>query len=109
VPRRHTSGGELSAVDLVADTGSTLQSFATAFVSIYILLIFVWVLLGWIRVPYSRTAAAVQEFLNEVVRPYIRLFRFLPPLGPFDLSPIVAVLALLVALTLFNSLIGALL
>ena len=51
----------------------------------------------------------MQEFLDEVVRPYIRVFRFLPTLGPFDLSPIVAVVVLLVAARLVNYLIGALL
>jgi uncharacterized protein YggT (Ycf19 family) len=96
-------------VDLVLDTASTLQSFVWAFSSIYILLIFAWVLMSWIRIPYSRTVAAVQEFLNEVVRPYLRLFRRLPTLGPIDLSPIVGVIVLLLAARLVNSLIGMLL
>jgi YggT family protein len=96
-------------VDVVLDTASTLQSFVWAFTSIYILLIFGWVLLSWVRIPYSRTFAAVQEFLDEVVRPYIRLFRRLPTLGPIDLSPIVAVVALLLAARLVNALIGTLL
>ena len=65
--------------------------------------------MSWVRIPYSRTFAAVQEFLDEVVRPYIRLFRRLPTLGPFDLSPIVAVVVLLLAAQLVNSLIGTLL
>jgi uncharacterized protein YggT (Ycf19 family) len=94
---------------LLADAESTLQSFVSVFVGIYVLLIFVWILLSWIQLPYSRTAAAVQEFLGDVVRPYLRLFRFIPTLGPFDLSPIVAVVVLLVAAGLVNSLIGALL
>jgi uncharacterized protein YggT (Ycf19 family) len=85
---------------LLADLGSTLQSFVNVFVGIYVLLIFVWVLLSWIQLPYSRTWAAVQEFISDVVRPYLRLFRFIPPVGPFDL---------LVAAGIANSLIGALL
>jgi uncharacterized protein YggT (Ycf19 family) len=51
----------------------------------------------------------VQKFLDEVVRPYVRLFRRLPTLGPLDLSPIVAVFVLLVAAGLVNSLIAAVL
>ena len=94
---------------LLADLESTLQSFVGVFVGIYVLLIFIWVLLSWIRLPYSKTSAAVQEFLAEVVRPYLRLFRFIPTLGPLDLSPIVAVIVLLVAAQLVNSVIGALL
>ena len=77
---------------------------------IYILLIFVYVILTWIRLPYSPVAAAVQRFLDEVVRPYLGLFRGrIPTLGPIDLSPIVAVVVLLVAAELVNRLIGAIL
>jgi YggT family protein len=101
--------GAFAPIAVLLDTASSLQSFVSVFVGIYILLIFAWVLLSWIRLPYSRTSAAVQEFLNEVVRPYLRLFRWLPTLGPFDLSPIVGVVVLLVAAGVVNSLIGALL
>ena len=99
----------LATSGVLLDTASSVQSFVSVFVGIYILLIFVWVLMSWIRVPYSRTTAAVQQFLDEVVRPYLRLFRRLPTLGPLDLSPIVGVVVLLVAAGLVNSLIGALL
>ena len=94
---------------LLADTASSLQSFVRVFVGIYIVLIIAWAVLSWIRVPYSRTTAAVQEFLDNAIRPYIRLFRWLPTLGPIDLSACVAVVVLLVAAGLVNSLIGAVL
>ena len=39
----------------------------------------------------------MQRFLYDVCDPYLRLFRrFLPPLGPLDLSPMVAVVSLLI-------------
>jgi uncharacterized protein YggT (Ycf19 family) len=101
--------GAFATTGVLLDTASSVQSFVSVFVGIYILLIFVWVLMSWIRVPYSRTTAAVQQFLDEVVRPYLRLFRRLPTLGPLDLSPIVGVIVLLVAAGLVNSVIGALL
>lgn len=101
--------GVLAPLALLADTASTLQRFVDVFVWIYILLIFAYVLLSWIRLPYSRTSSVVQQFLDEVCRPYLRLFRFLPTLGPFDLSPIVAVIVLVIARELVISLIGALL
>lgn len=92
------------------DVASSLQQFVRVFVAIYVLLIFVFVLLSWFRIPYSRTFSAVQEFLDDVVTPYLRLFRGrIPTLGPIDLSPIVAVVVLLVAAELVNYLIGALL
>jgi YggT family protein len=92
---------------LLADTASSLQSFVGVFAGIYVLLILIWVLLSWVRLPYSRTSQVVQEFLDESVRPYVRLFRFLPTIGPFDVSPIVAVIVVLVAAGLVNSLIAA--
>jgi YggT family protein len=101
--------GALATTAVLSDTASSVQSFVSVFVGIYVLLIFLYVILSWVRLPYSRTSAAVQEFLNEVVRPYLRLFRFLPTLGPIDLSPIVGVVVLLVAAGLVNSLIGAVL
>ena len=102
--------GAFASPGLLADTASSLQQFVRVFVWIYILLIFIWVLMSWVRVPYSRTLSAVQQFLDEVVSPYIRLFRGrIPPLGPLDLSPIVAVIVLLVAAELVSFVIGALL
>jgi uncharacterized protein YggT (Ycf19 family) len=46
-------------------------------------------------VPYSRWSDAVMGFLRDVCEPYLRLFRrFIPMIGPLDISPIVALLAL---------------
>lgn len=102
--------GVFAPLALLLDTASSLQQFVSVFVAIYVLLIFIWVLLSWIRVPYSRTFSAVQQFLDEVVSPYLRLFRGrIPMLGPIDISPIVAVVVLFVAAALVNYVIGALL
>jgi YggT family protein len=95
---------------VLADTASSVQAFVWVFVWIYVILIFVWVLMGWIRVPYSRTTGAVQKFVDETVLPYIRLFRRLPlMLGPIDFTPFVAVVTLFIAASLVNALIGAVL
>jgi len=102
--------GVYASLALLADTASSLQSFVTVFVAIYVLLIFAYVLLSWIQLPYSGIAATVRSFLDEVCRPYLGLFRGrIPSLGPLDLSPIVAVVVLLVAERIVNRLIGALL
>ena len=102
--------GAHASFGLLGDAASSLQSFVTVFVSIYILFIFAWVLLSWIQLPYSSVASSLQRFLDEVVSPYLGLFRGrIPTLGPLDLSPIVAILVLLVAARLINALIGALL
>jgi uncharacterized protein YggT (Ycf19 family) len=95
---------------LLADVASSLQSFVSVFVGIYVLLILAYVLLSWVQLPYSGPAAAVQRFLDEVCRPYLNLFRGrIPTLGPLDLSPMVAVVVLLVAAGIVNRLIEALL
>jgi YggT family protein len=94
---------------VLADLASSLQNFVRVFVWIYILMIFAYVLLSWIRLPYSRTTASVQQFLDEVCRPYLRLFRGLPTLGPLDVSPIIAVFALLIVSELVIYLIGVVL
>ena len=102
--------GVPSLFAVLFDAASSLQSFVSVFVGIYILLIVVYVLLSWIDLPYSRTAEGVQQFLNDICRPYLNLFRGrIPTLGPFDLSPMVAIFVLIIAMVLLNTLIGAVL
>ena len=80
---------------VLADAVDTAQSFVEVFVGVYVLLVFAYILTSWIRMPYSLNR--VQRFLYDVCEPYLRLYRrILPPLGPLDLSPIVAVLVLIV-------------
>ena len=93
---------------VLADTASSLQRFVDVFFTIYILLILAYVLTSWIRLPYS--LSPVQRFLDDVCGPFLRLFRrFLPTLGPLDLSPIVAVFTLVIAQRVLVDLIGRLL
>ncbi len=80
---------------LLLDTVSRVESFVYAFTSVYSLLILAYIITSWLRMPYSPWLNRVQRFLYDVCDPYLRLFRrFLPALGPLDLSPMVAVLAL---------------
>ena len=102
--------GASASFGVLLDTASSLEQFVRVFVGIYILLILIWVLLSWVRVPYSRTFATVERFLDEVVSPYLRIFRGrLPTLGPIDITPIVAVVVLLIAQELVIYVIGAVL
>ncbi|TMM04569.1 MAG: YggT family protein [Actinobacteria bacterium] len=67
---------------------------------VYILIIFIYVLVNLllstgVRPPYSRFTDAVLTFLRDTAEPYLRLFRrFIPPLGMFDLSPMVGIIVL---------------
>lgn len=95
---------------LLADAGDSIVRFVDVFVGVYILLIFAYILTSWIRLPYSPTLNRIQRFLYDVCDPYLRLFRrFVPPLGPLDLSPMVAVIVLIVLNRIVDSVIRSIL
>jgi uncharacterized protein YggT (Ycf19 family) len=84
-------GGQL----VLADAISQIENFVTVFISVYILLIFAYIITSWFRLPYSVWLNRIQRFLYDVCEPYLRIFRrILPPLGPLDLSPIIAIFSL---------------
>ena len=100
--------GFADTVLLLADTASSVQRFVDTFIWVYILLILAYILTSWIRMPYA--LHRVQRFLDDVCEPYIRLFRrVLPTIGPLDLSPIAAIVTLVVVQRLLVGLIGRLL
>jgi uncharacterized protein YggT (Ycf19 family) len=102
-------GAQVALVGLLLDTVSSIESFVEVFVYVYVLLIFAFILTSWVRLPYSPWLQRIQRFLFDVCDPYLRLFRrILPPLGPLDLSPVVAVIALFVLLRLFEALVETL-
>ena len=75
---------------------------------VYLLLLFAYILTSWIRLPYRPWLNRVQRFLYDVCDPYLRIFRrFLPPLGPLDLSPMVAIFVLLIVQNVLVSLLRA--
>ena len=80
---------------LLADAISRIQDFVTVFISVYVLLIFGYIITSWIKLPYSTWLNRIQRFLYDVCEPYLRLFRrILPAFGPLDLSPIIAIFSL---------------
>ena len=84
---------------LLADAVLTALRFIDAVYYVYLLLIFVYILLSWIRLPYNRVLSAFERFLYDVVTPYLAVFRrFLPMLRlggvGLDLSPIIAIVVL---------------
>ena len=88
---------------LAAITRDDVADYVNSLFIVYIIVIFIWVLISWIpRMPYNPTLRAVLDFVNQVTLPYINIFRrVLPTIGggsfALDLSPIVAVIVLLVA------------
>ena len=82
---------------LLGDAVSSVETFVNVFVGLYSLVILVYIITSWLRLPYSLTLNRIQRFLYDVCEPYLRLWRrVLPMAGPIDLSPMVAVIALIV-------------
>ena len=85
---------------VVASARVQIADFLSALLWVYVLIIFAYILTQLIfsfggRVPYSKWSSAVLGFLRDVCEPYLGLFRrFIPPIGPVDISPIVAILVL---------------
>lgn len=99
--------GGSSASIVLATAATTVQRFVSVFVGVYVLLIFAYILTTWIRVGYSPTLERIRGFLHETCDPYLRIFRrFIPSIGPLDLSPIAGVIALLLGERLVNALVG---
>jgi YggT family protein len=102
-------GAHVAAITLLFDAIDSIQSFVEVFIYVYVLVIFVFILTSWVRLPYSPWLQRIQRFLFDVCDPYLRLFRrILPPLGPLDLSPVVAVIALFILQAALNALLETL-
>jgi uncharacterized protein YggT (Ycf19 family) len=83
-----------------AVTRSDIAGYVDAIFLVYSILIIVYVLLSMVfqlgaRVPYSRFTDAILTFLRDVSEPYLQIFRrFIPLIGPLDLSPLVGLIVL---------------
>ena len=95
----------------LAITRDDVASYVDAFFLIYMILIFIRVLMSWFtRIPYNRVLNAVLEFVRETTDPYLNLFRRFVPMvrigpGALDLSPIVAIIVLMIVQTIVVGLI----
>ncbi len=97
---------------LVASTRGDIAGYVDALFLVYILIIFVYILFNLmfslgLRVPYSRWSDAILGFLRDVSEPYLRIFRrFIPAVGMFDFSPMIAIFVLIILRTVIHSLIA---
>jgi YggT family protein len=77
-----------------------IANYVNALFEVYILLIFIYILFNLmfsmgLRLPYARWSEAITNFLRDVCEPYLRIYRrFIPPIGMFDLTPIIAIFVL---------------
>jgi YggT family protein len=97
---------------LAAVTRVDIARYVNALFEVYIVLIFVYILLNLlfsfgVRTPYSRWSDVVLNFLRDVCEPYLRIFRrFIPPIGMFDLTPMIAIILLVIVRTIVVNLIS---
>jgi YggT family protein len=87
-------------IAVLATLREDLADYVQAVFYVYTLLIIAYILSSLFfafggRVPYSRWFSALLGFLRDVCEPYLSIFRrFIPPLGPLDLSPIIGIIVL---------------
>ena len=76
----------------------TLMNFVDALYYVYLVLIFLYILMSWVRLPYNIWIGRLRGFLEDTVVPFLRLFRnMVPPIAGLDLSPILAFIVLWLA------------
>ncbi|MQA74378.1 MAG: YggT family protein [Solirubrobacterales bacterium] len=80
-------------------TRGDIADYLAALIFVYTILIVANVLLSWVRqfrpIPYNVTLRRVLGFIEESTDPFLNFFRgFIPRIGPLDVSPIVAIIAL---------------
>ena len=91
-----------AALLILGDARDSAAHYVRALVTVYWIIIFAYILSQWYlsfggKVPYARWSSALLGFLRDVSEPYLRIFRrILPSLGPLDLSPIIAILVLVI-------------
>jgi YggT family protein len=87
---------------ILASARTEIGGFLETLIYVYILMIFLYIVVQLlfsmgVRPPYSRNTDRVLGFLHDICEPFLRIFRrFSPRIGALDLSPTLAILALIV-------------
>jgi YggT family protein len=71
-------------------------------------MIIAYALQTFVPIGFSAPVMAVRRFLDDTVAPYLMIFRrFIRPLGPLDLSAMVAIFALWIVSQIVQGIIAA--
>jgi YggT family protein len=86
---------------LIAITRGDVADYVDALVLVYFVLILLNIVLSWVQqfrpIPYNLPLRAVIAFIEESTNPYLNLFRrWVPRIGPLDISPIIATIVLFI-------------
>ena len=87
---------------LLLDAISEVELFVSVFADVYVLVLLLYIILSWIRIPPS--LGPLQRFLYDVCEPYLRFWRRLLRLqfGGFDFSAIIGILAVYLVARIVN-------
>ena len=97
---------------VLATARDEIANYVQAVFYVYTLLIIAYILSSLFfafggRLPYARWSSAILGFLRDVCEPFLAIFRrFIPAIGPLDLSPLVAILLLNIVGSLVANLIA---
>jgi len=89
-----------------------IADFVGALFFVYTLIIVAWIVVSLVlslglTPPYNRAVRGTMDFLHDTAEPLLRIFRRIGlRIGPLDLSPIIALLALRIVGSLIVSLIA---
>ena len=96
----------------LASVRGDIANYVSTLIYVYIILIFLYVVLNMlfstgVHPPYARWSDAIVRFLHDVCEPYLRIFRrFIPNVGMFDFSPMIAIIVLYLLQLVLNRVIG---
>jgi YggT family protein len=85
---------------ILADARTQIAGLLSAVIYVYIIIIFIHIVIqllfsAGLRPPYSRASDSIIGFLRDTCEPFLRVFRrVIPPIGGFDLSPMLAIISL---------------
>jgi YggT family protein len=85
---------------ILASIRVEVANYLSTLIYVYTLLIVLYIVTQLlfafgVRPPYSRAGNAILTFLRDVCEPFLRIFRrILPRMGPFDFSPLIAIIVL---------------
>lgn len=84
-------------------------TYVGALFTVFIVLIFIRILLSFIPMaPGSRAARAFWDFVHQSTDWYLGIFRrMIPPLGMFDLSPMVAIIVVYIVRSFVLQMLGS--
>ena len=86
----------------LATARTEIAGILSSIIYVYTILIFVHIVVqllfqAGIRIPYSRATNSILQFLRDVCEPFLRLFRrWVPGMGAWDFSPMLAVITLVI-------------